>query len=253
MLFEVRESASKIYHWSAMIAAFIITSAPVAVVSSVIYWLPSFFIPYESQPTTKAGYFYLMVLLINLFEIEFSLMLAAASPTPVTAANLLPFLLPILAIVNGVIVPHAQMPQPWKAVYWANPLSYYLRGTIGTMLHGTPVICNEEDTARFNPPVGQTCTTYAGQWAQQAGGYLVNPNDSTNCGYCQYTVGDQFAATLSANYSQRWENFGIFLCYVAGNVFAAFALFWWFRVKGYGLGVAPVKKLVMKPFQSKKE
>ncbi|PWN28796.1 hypothetical protein BDZ90DRAFT_230805 [Jaminaea rosea] len=252
MLFEVRESASKIYHWSAMLGAFIVVSAPVAVVSSIIYWLPSFYIPYYSQPSYKAGYFYLMVLLINLFEIEFSLMLAVSSPTPVTAANLLPFMLPILAIVNGVIVPHNMMPQPWKAIYWANPLTYYLKGTIGTMLHGTPVICNEEDIARFNPPPTQSCDAYAGAWAQQAGGYLVNPAATTNCGYCQYSVGDQFAATLSAPFDFRWKAFGIFLCYVAGNVAAAFVLFWWFRIKGYGLGVGPVKKLVMKPFQSKK-
>jgi ATP-binding cassette, subfamily G (WHITE), member 2, SNQ2 len=53
----------------------------------------------------------------------FSFALASASPTPTTAAHILPFLLAIMAIVNGIIVPHMQMTNPWRDfVYWVNPL-----------------------------------------------------------------------------------------------------------------------------------
>lgn len=56
-------------------------------------------------------------------EILFSFALASASPSPTVAANLLPFLLAVLAIVNGIFVPHPQMPNPWRDfVYWANPV-----------------------------------------------------------------------------------------------------------------------------------
>lgn len=247
ILFEVRESASKVYPWWAMVASFIITTTPVAVVSSIIYWLPSFFIPYYSQPSYKAGYFYLMVLLINLFEIEFSLMLAASSPTPITAANLLPFILPILAIVNGIIVPQSEMTQPWRSfVYWVNPLTHYVRGQLGTILHATPVICSGADLYRFNPPPGQTCDAYAGAWASTSGGYLDNPTDTTNCGFCQYQTGDQFSATLNSPFDFRWQSFGIFLGFVLFNIFASFALYWLFRVRGVGLGLDKIKGLVSK-------
>lgn len=128
MVFEVRESPSKTFAWWAFLAAFIITSMPIAVLASVVYFVPSFFVPFYTQSTPTAGYFFLMTLLLNIFEIEFSLILAAVSPTPVTASNLLPFLLPILAIVNGVLIPQPLLPQPWKSVYWANPLAYYIRG-----------------------------------------------------------------------------------------------------------------------------
>ncbi|CAO1616995.1 unnamed protein product [Jaminaea pallidilutea] len=251
MLFEVRENASKIYAWQAYIISFILCTMPVAIVSSVLFYLPSFFIPYYSQPTYKAGFFYLMVLLVNIFEIEFSLMLASSTPTPISAANLLPFMLPILAIVNGVIVPKSMMTQPWRSfVYYVNPLSYYIQAQVSTILHNEPVICNEEDTFRFNPASG-TCDSYAGAWAQSAGGYLTNPMATTNCGYCQYSIGDQFAQSLNANYGFRWQAFGIFLGFCVFNIAATFALYWYFRVKGFGLGITPAKKLLSKPFQRK--
>lgn len=53
----------------------------------------------------------------------FSLALASAAATPTVAANILPFILSILSIVNGIFVPHGQMPNPWRDfVYWANPV-----------------------------------------------------------------------------------------------------------------------------------
>lgn len=56
-------------------------------------------------------------------EILFSFALASAAPTPTAAANLLPFLLSVMSIVNGIIVPHRQMTNPWRDfVYWVNPL-----------------------------------------------------------------------------------------------------------------------------------
>lgn len=56
-------------------------------------------------------------------EILFSFALASAAPTPTAAANILPFLLASMAIVNGIIVPHRQMTNPWRDfVYWVNPV-----------------------------------------------------------------------------------------------------------------------------------
>ncbi|KDN44707.1 hypothetical protein K437DRAFT_286057 [Tilletiaria anomala UBC 951] len=198
IIFEARESPSKTFAWWALVAAFIITSLPIAVIASIIYFLTSFFLPFYSQSTSTAGYFYLMTLLINIFEIVFSIMLAASSPTPVTASNLLPFILPILAIVNGVMVPQTQLPQPWKSVYWTNPIAYYIRGQVANILAGVPVVCDEPDTYRFDPPPGQSCGAYAGEWAQAAGGYIEDVNATAGCGYCPYRSGDMFLSSLNA-------------------------------------------------------
>lgn len=67
----------------------------------------------------------------------FSLALASAAATPTVAANILPFILSILSIVNGIFVPHGQMPNPWRDfVYWANPVvSWHLIYFLMTDLH----------------------------------------------------------------------------------------------------------------------
>jgi ATP-binding cassette subfamily G (WHITE) protein 2 (SNQ2) len=120
---------------------------------------------------------------------------------------------------------------------FASPLTYYIKGQLGTVLHGLPVICDGEDMARFNPPPGQTCDAYAGQWAAQTGGYLTNPTATSMCGYCQYSNGDQYLQTLDSPYNFRWQSFGIFLGFTIFNAGMAFVLYWYFRVRGYGLGV----------------
>lgn len=252
VLYEVRERESKVYAWYALVTSFIITVLPLAVICSVIYFLPSYFIPYYETSSSKAGYFWLQVFVMEIWAMLFSFLLAASCPTPVTAANLLPFALPILAIVSGIIVPVTSMPALYRDfIIYVNPIAWYVKGQIATVLHNLPVICNEEDLARFNPPPGQTCGAYAGAWAEQVQGQLINPDAMSNCGFCQYQIGDQFAETLNAHYSFRWQSFGIFLGFTVFQVFAVYACYWWFRVRGYGLGTSYVTGLLYKlnPFK----
>lgn len=151
-------------------------------------------------------------------------------------SNLLPFILPILALINGVVIPHDQMTEPWRSfVYWVNPLTHYLRGQLGTTLHGITVTCDQQDFYRFDPPPGQSCGAYAGQWAQTAGGYLEDGAAMANCGYCQYRDGDVYLQGLNAPYSFRWQSFGIFLGFIIFNIGATYSLWWYFRHKGYGI------------------
>lgn len=110
--------------------------------SAIIFYLPGFFLPNYGRSTLVAGYVFLMTVVYNWLyviatthsgyialcsltqsEILFSFALASASPTATIAANILPFLLGTMSIVNGIIVPHIQMTNPWRDfVYWANPL-----------------------------------------------------------------------------------------------------------------------------------
>ncbi|PWN52595.1 hypothetical protein IE53DRAFT_405048 [Violaceomyces palustris] len=244
--FQVREGPSKTYSWWSMMTALVAVSIPIALVASVLFFLPCFFLPLYSEPSTKAIYFWLQTLNINLYEVFFSLALAAACPTPVQAANLLPFILPILAIVNGVIVPYSSMPAPWSGVYWTNPISYYVQGQVANLLHSLPVTCNDADLAKFYAPPGQTCQDYAGEWAESTGGYLVQATTATatpgqSCGYCQYGVGDQFASVLSSEWASRWRNFGVVTAYVVFQLAAAFFCYWYFTEKGRGIGLGWVR------------
>lgn len=57
----------------------------------------------------------------------------------------------------------------------------YVGGFLGATLHGLPVECKPVDLAYFNPPSGQTCIAYAGDWVASSGGYLINPNAISDC------------------------------------------------------------------------
>ncbi|GAC97998.1 hypothetical protein PHSY_005586 [Pseudozyma hubeiensis SY62] len=234
--FTVREGPSKTYSWIAFMTAFVAVSIPIALVASVLFFLPSFFLPFYTQPSTVAGMWYLMIFLVTCYEMFFSLALAAACPTPVTAANLLPFLLPFVAIVNGVIKPISTLPKPWKELIYANPLYWYVRSMVGNILHDLPVRCRQEDLAIFNPPASQTCGQYALQWVESVGGQLLNPDANSRCEFCQYQVGDQFAATLGATWGFRWKGVGIVAGYTIGQLFLAYVAYWYFTEKGYGIG-----------------
>lgn len=244
--FTVREGPSKTYSWIAFMTAFVAVSIPIALVASVLFFLPSFFLPFGTQRSTVAGLWYLMIFFVTCYEMFFSLALAAACPTPVTAANLLPFLLPFVAIVNGVIKPKATLPAPWSGLIYANPLYWYVRSMVGNILHDLPVRCRQEDLAIFNPPNGQTCGQYALQWAQSVGGQLLNPNANNNCEFCQYQVGDQFAATLGATWEFRWKGVGIVAGYTIGQLFLAYVAYWYFTEKGYGIGGGLISAFVGK-------
>lgn len=84
-------------------------------------------------------------------------------------------------MINGIVIPQSQMTEPWRSfVYWVNPLTHYLRGQLATTIHGIEVICNEEDFYRFDPPPGQNCGAYVGDWANTSGGYLENEAATSN-------------------------------------------------------------------------
>ncbi|CAD6885875.1 unnamed protein product [Tilletia laevis] len=236
MLYQMRESPSKVYSWPIFIASIMITSVPVAIVASIIWFLPAFFIPYHSRDTYVAGFFFLNNLTMMFFMIGFSLLLALSCPTPVTASHLLPFLLPVLFCSNGVIVPHNVMREPWHSfVYYVNPVTYFVRAQLSNIFHNEPVICSQEDLSIFNAPAGQTCDAYAGAWAQSAGGYLVEQGANL-CGYCQYSSGDQFAQGLNADYGFKWQDWVIFLAFTISNLALSFYLYYHFNVRGWGIG-----------------
>lgn len=91
-------------------------------------------------------------------------------------------------------------------------------GVLAATLPGAPVHCAPNEAAYFNPPSGQTCLEFAGEFARQAGqGYLTNPNGTSNCGYCPYASGDEYLVTLSVSPGQKWRDFGVFLAFCVSN------------------------------------
>jgi ATP-binding cassette subfamily G (WHITE) protein 2 (PDR) len=113
------------------------------------------------------------------------------------------------------------------------------------MLAGRAVYCSDREISVFDPPSGQTCGAYLQSYASAAGGTIQNPGATAACEYCSLSNSDQFLASVSISYSDRWRNFGILFAFIAFNIFLAVLTYWLFRV-------ANLKTLTSKFHKTKK-
>ena len=110
-------------------------------------------------------------------------------------------------------------------MYYLTPFKYLLEGFLSIATHGRKVTCQGSEFARFSPPPGQTCQSYAGPYVAQAGGYVQDGFDGL-CEFCQYATGDEFAASFDVYYSNRWLDFGVFWAFIAFNFLIVFFCSW---------------------------
>ncbi|OSS54315.1 hypothetical protein B5807_00119 [Epicoccum nigrum] len=106
-------------------------------------------------------------------------------------------------------------------MYWLTPFKYLLEGFLALLVSGQEIRCDTKELAIFPPPPGQDCQSYAGQFAQQSGGYVQTQPDG-NCGYCQYATGDAFAASFNVFPKYIWRDFGIMWIYIFFNFAVVF-------------------------------
>lgn len=90
-----------------------------------------------------------------------------------------------------------------------NPVRYTVSTLIANELHGLRIHCTDSELTIFQPPTGNTCSTWAQAYVDRVGGYLSNPNASSDCGFCTYDTGDQFFAQFDIKYSERGRNIGV--------------------------------------------
>jgi ABC-type multidrug transport system permease subunit len=106
-----------------------------------------------------------------------------------------------------VTIPKVNIVKFWRV--WMYPLDPFVRlvsGMIATELQGRTVHCKSSELHFFDPPSGQTCGDYARAFLSSAGGYITNESATSQCGFCQYEVGQQFFEPLSIYFSERWMN-----------------------------------------------
>lgn len=242
MLWEAREHPSRIYGWVAFCTAEILSEIPGSIIAGVLYWI-LWYLP-TGLPTSapEAGYVFLMTMLFFLFQSSWGQWICAWAPDFTVISNILPFFLVVFSLFNGVVVPYDQLNVFWKYwVYYLNPSTYWIKGVLAATLVGQSVECAPNEAAYFNPPSGQTCLEFAGDFARQAGqGYLINPNDTVDCGFCPYATGDEYLATLGINPSEKWRDFGIFLVFCVSNWMLIYFFIWSVRVKGMTFGLGPL-------------
>jgi ATP-binding cassette, subfamily G (WHITE), member 2, PDR len=115
-------------------------------------------------------------------------------------------------------------------MYRVSPFTYLTSGMLSTGLANQKVYCADNEFVTFQPPSGQTCDQYMEPYINSAGGYLQNPNATSNCKYCTYDDSNVFLAGVSSSYSTSWRDFGLLWVYIGFNVAAAVFLYWLARV-----------------------
>lgn len=241
-LWEAREHPSRIYNWFAFCTAQVVAEIPMAIFSSIIYFLLWYYPTNLPRDTSTAGYVFLMTMLWFLFQASWGQWICAFAPSFTVISNVLPFFFVMVSIFNGVVRPYNQIPAFWRYwVYYLNPSTYWINGVLSAVLTNAPVRCSPGESTLFNPPPGQTCAAYAGTFLSTAqAGYLVNPSLTVDCAYCPYATGSEYLATLNIYPNQQWSNFAIFLTFVLSNWALVYFFIWTVRVKGWSFGIAGV-------------
>ena len=261
MLWMVREHPSRIYNWFAFSTAQVVGEIPMAIVSSLVYWLLWYWPSMSAQPqdthSSTAGYVFLMTMLFFLFMSSWGQWITAFAPNFTVISNVLPIFFVVFGLFNGVVRPWASYPVIWKYwLFWLNPSTYWIQGVLSSVLHNVPVDCAENETAKFSPPSGLTCGEYAGAFVESVGSNLLNPGATDICQVCQLTSGDQYLAQLHIKPSDKWRNFGVFLAFVVSNYMLVYFFIYTVRVKGWSFGMGwlfgllgKIADFILKPFK----
>jgi ATP-binding cassette, subfamily G (WHITE), member 2, SNQ2 len=261
MLWMIREHPSRIYGWFAFTTAQVVGEIPVAIFSSVLYWLlwywPALGTQGHSTESSTAGYVFFMTMLFFLFMASWGQWITAFAPSFTVIANTLPLFFIMVPLFNGVVRPYSSLPVFWKyTMYYVNPSQWWISGVLASVLHDLPVYCAENEMIQFTPPAGQTCGQYAGAFANAAGGNLTNPSATDVCNYCGLRSGDQYLASLSISPDDKWRDFGIFCIFVVSNYLLVYFLMWSVRIKGWGFGMgylfgflAKIAGFLLSPFK----
>ncbi|GAP86321.2 putative ATPase [Rosellinia necatrix] len=236
-LWEARELPSRVYGWVAFCTANVLAEIPAAVVTGSLYWLFWYWPTGLPAQGDVSGYAFLMTVLMFLFMSSWGQWICAFAPSYTVISNILPFFFVMFGLFNGVVQPYRMLPVFWRYwTYYANPSTYWIGGVLAATLDGRPVRCAPAETARFDAPPGQTCLQYAGAFAADAAGYLLNPDARADCQYCPYSSGNQYLETLNIDTKDKWRNFGIFLAFCVSNWALVYFFIYTVRIRGWSFG-----------------
>ena len=250
-LFEVRESKSNTFHWSCMIIAQALVEIPYGTVFSTVYFVCWYFpIQLDNEPSRAGMWWFTYCFFFQMFYITLALATVYVSPDLPSANVLMALIFSFIIAFCGVVQKPNLMPGFWKFMWRLSPFSYFVNNMISVLVHDRPVICKEEEFNVLQPITGETCGEYLSDFFSGNDGYVNNPNASSNCQVCQYSVGDEYLKDTGMSYSVVWRNVGFFCAYIAFNFCSMVALYYVLRVKSIN-PLSPIFKLVGK-IKSKK-
>ena len=236
-LYEVRERPSKAYSWQAFMISNIIVEIPwqtlMAVLTFVTWYYP-IGLYRNAEPTNtvneRAGLMFLFIWAFYVWTSTFAHAIIAGIETAETGGNVAQLCFSLCLIFCGVLAGPDVFPRFWIFIYRLSPFTYLVSGMLSTGVANTNVVCSSIEYLKIQPMDGQTCNTWMGNYTETAGGYLLNPDDTSDCSYCSVSDTNVFLKAINAEYSDRWRNFGLLLVYIVFNIFLALGLYWLARV-----------------------
>ncbi|KJZ78583.1 hypothetical protein HIM_01974 [Hirsutella minnesotensis 3608] len=218
-----REASSKMYSPMAFVTAITAAEMPYSILCAVVFFVCLYFMPGLQATPSRAGYQFLMVLATEIFAVTLGQGLASFTPSPRISAQFNPFIIIIFALFCGVTIPAPQIPGFWRAwLYQLDPFTRLIGGMVTTALHELPVRCKPYELNTFTAPNDTTCGQYMEPFFARGGkGYLVS-NDTQNCEYCAYRVGDEFYEPLNMSFADRWRDLGIYVAFIGSNLIILF-------------------------------
>ncbi|GCB22646.1 ABC transporter CDR4 [Aspergillus awamori] len=230
-LYEVRERPSKAYSWKAFLMANIIVEIPYQIVLGIIVFACYYFPVVGIQSSARQATVLILCIEFFIYVSTFAHMIIAALPDTVTASAIVTLLFAMSLTFCGIMQSPSALPGFWIFMYRASPFTYWASAMVSTQVSGREVVCSSSELSVLDPPAGQSCGEYLGQYAELAGGNLLNPNATTGCEYCSVSTADAYISMSGIVASDKWRNFGIFWVYIVVQIAAAAAFYYLFRVK----------------------
>ncbi|GAA6000108.1 hypothetical protein JCM10207_006055 [Rhodosporidiobolus poonsookiae] len=254
-LYIARESPSRMYSWPIFVISSILVEIPWNILSGTLFWCCWYFTVGFPRSTNRAGYAWLMHMFFEVYFPTFAQAVAAFSPTAMAASVLFSTLFSFVIIFNGVVQPVSQLPYFWRSwMYRLTPFTYLIEGLVSNALGGIQLHCTQSEFQRIVPPSGEECVSWLSTFTSSNGGYAQVLDDGS-CGYCTYSLGDQYLSQLGMSFSHRWRDLSFMVAYICFNIFACFLAFYLFSVfdwsKLSGKGKKSQKKSEQKNTQEK--
>ncbi|KXG50083.1 CDR ABC transporter [Penicillium griseofulvum] len=214
-----RESASKTYSQFAFALSLVVAEIPYSLLCAVCFFVPLYYIPGFHTKSNRAGYQFLIILITEMFSVTLGQMISALTPNSFIASQFNPPIVIIFSLFCGVAIPKPQMPGFWRAwLYQLDPFTRLIGGMVVTELQGRDVVCAESELNLFNAPDNLTCGEYMQPFFERGGkGYIVDDAVQA-CKYCAFKVGEEFYATFSMSFDNRWRDLGIFAAFIVSNL-----------------------------------
>ncbi|OJD40803.1 abc transporter [Diplodia corticola] len=235
-LYEVRERPSKTYSWKAFMLSQIIVELPWNTLAAVIlfftwYYPIGLYRNAEGAVTERGALMFLLIWAFLMFTSTFTDMVIAGIEAAETGGNLANLLFMLTLIFCGVLATKEQLPGFWIFMYYMSPFTYLISGMLSTAVADSEVTCASNEYLRFDPAGDQTCSEYIQPYSMATGGgYMLNPNATSDCQYCAMSSTNQFLAQIDIYFKDAWRNFGIMWVYCVFNVVAAVFIYWLARV-----------------------